>query len=194
MSFKWETLILRDKDWLHDQFVVKGMTAKAVADLIGCEKTAVHRWLERHGIKVPKPKHYMRNTKVYQAWIDMVRRCGNPKRDGYSVYGGRGIRVAERWLVFENFYADMGDPPEGMSLERMDVNGHYEPGNCKWATTQEQSLNTTRSRFVVVDGEKMNVVVAAKRYEISPTTLKWRLDRGWPHDDAVKRPIRRKAA
>jgi hypothetical protein len=71
----------------------------------------------------------------------MLQRCFNPHNRSYSYYGGRGITVCERWLKFENFYADMGDPPPGMSLDRIDVNGNYTPKNCKWATRAEQTRN-----------------------------------------------------
>jgi hypothetical protein len=139
------------------------------------------------------PKHGKRESKVYQVWVDMIRRCNNPNRENYKDYGGRGISVCDEWMTFEGFYRDMGDPPQGMSIERNDVNGNYEPSNCRWATIKEQQLNTTRSRFVVVDGEKLNVSTAAAKYGLSTTILKWRLDQGWPDDVAVKRPLRKMA-
>jgi hypothetical protein len=134
--------------------------------------------------------HGKHKTRVYQAWVDMLRRCTNPSRDSYANYGGRGISVCPEWMSFKNFYADMGDPPAGMSIERDDVHGNYEKSNCRWATISEQALNRTYHRFVVVDGERMAVAVASRRYGILETTLRARLDRGMPDEQAVKTPRR----
>lgn len=90
---------------------------------------------------VSKAKHGMYGTPVYWVWNSMVRRCKNPTSQVWKDYGGRGIRVCDRWQDFENFYADMGEPPEGHSLDRIDVNGNYEPGNCRWATKDVQQHN-----------------------------------------------------
>jgi len=88
-----------------------------------------------------KIKHGLSGSRVYRCWDNMKTRCFNPRARNYPWYGGRGITVCERWLIFENFYADMGDPPLGMSLDRIDPNGNYEPGNCRWATVAEQLAN-----------------------------------------------------
>jgi hypothetical protein len=88
-----------------------------------------------------KTKHGLCRSRAYQCWQAMKARCFNPRRRSYSWYGGRGITVCERWRIFENFYADMGDPPPGMSLDRIDPNGNYEPGNCRWATVAQQAVN-----------------------------------------------------
>ena len=85
--------------------------------------------------------HGRTGTVEYRTWQAMLRRCRNPRAKSYEDYGKRGISVCERWLKFENFFADMGLKPKGLSLDLIDNDGHYEPGNCRWATASEQARN-----------------------------------------------------
>lgn len=106
----------------------------------------------RDRIAAPRT-HGMSNSRAYIAWRSMHQRCRDPNRDSYPLYGARGIRVCERWAQFENFLADMGEPPKGTSLDRKDSEGHYEPKNCRWATAKEQSRNRRWAKLITVRGQ-----------------------------------------
>lgn len=103
------------------------------AQSCGCLRAEQHRArFETHG---------KTGTATFRVWTAMLSRCSNPNNDSYPRYGARGIKVCERWASFENFLEDMGKRPEGLSIERENNDGNYEPGNCKWATATEQSNN-----------------------------------------------------
>ena len=100
-------------------------------------------WHIEHG-KTMNLKHGLWGIPEYRSWHHMKQRCFNNKVDCWKNYGGRGISVCERWIEFENFFKDMGKRPEGTSLDRIDNDGNYEPGNCKWSTPKEQLSNRVR--------------------------------------------------
>lgn len=96
---------------------------------------------DQTGVNNPFYKHGMTKSTEYVAWQNMKRRCLDNSFPGYERWGGRGITVCERWLSFENFYEDMGDKPNGLTLERIDNNKGYEPSNCEWASYSQQIKN-----------------------------------------------------
>lgn len=95
------------------------------------------------------------STKEYFAWRDMRRRCRDPKDASYASYGGRGISVCSEWESYDQFYEDMGECPEGLTLDRIDVNGNYSKENCRWATWKEQH-NNQRRNVIVATGETLS--------------------------------------
>lgn len=131
--------------------------------------------------------HGRYRTKSYIVWTAMKGRCNNPNNHKYKQYGGRGIVVCRGWNEsFENFYADMGDPPAGLTLERKDVNGNYEPSNCCWATHKVQGNNHRKHIRVSVSGVEMNLSQACERLGLSYTTVYSRMFAyGWSEQRAL---------
>lgn len=135
-------------------------------------------------------KHSMARSDEHKIWIGMRFRCRNPRARRYEQYGGRGIRVCDRWESFENFYADMGPRPSPThSLHRLNNDGHYEPGNVVWATLEEQANNKQTSSVLTFKGETMTVTEWARRLGVPRNTLQYRLDRGYSVEDTLSIPI-----
>jgi hypothetical protein len=130
----------------------------------------------------------MYRTSTYSIWIGMRQRCTNPNAPHYGCYGGRGIKVCERWQLYENFLSDMGERPTGLSIDRVNNDGDYEPSNCRWATKQEQVENTRSNRTLTLNGETLTLSAWARRLGWPPVTIHNRLLRGWSVEDALTKP------
>src|SRR6266581_5331282 len=126
-----------------------------------------------------KPSHGFTGSKIYRIWKNMLARCTNPHNKHFMNYGGRGIIVCERWRKFENFFADMGFPPKGMMLDRIDNNKSYDKFNCRWATSKQQALNKRTNRLIEIDGVVKTAKEWADSLGICPSTIRNRLHRGW---------------
>jgi hypothetical protein len=127
----------------------------------------------------------MTKSRVYNIWFHMIERCRNPKNPAYKWYGARGIHVYKRWRKFENFLADMGEPPSGMEIERNDNERGYSRRNCRWATHKEQMNNTRRNVFLTAKGKTMTMSAWANLTGIKVGTIWRRLQLGWTHEKAV---------
>lgn len=131
-----------------------------------------------------------RPSRAFVCWTNMIQRCTNPKHSSFASYGGRGIKVCQRWLdSFDNFLLDMGEPPPGLTIDREKVDGDYEPGNCSWATRKEQGNNRRTNRSIELDGVTMNLKQWAESAGMSDKALRYRLKAGWSLREALTRPL-----
>lgn len=168
----------------------------AVKDYILSEvrhgKTRSCGCLQRSGECAHKTHGHTRGRKFspeYHSWASMMTRCRNPKSTHYADYGGRGIVVCERWNEFDNFLADMGPRLAGTTLEREDVNGNYDPGNCVWANNKRQSNNKRDNTFFEYGGRRQTVSEWAAEFGLAYNTLFARVQRlKWPIERALMTP------
>ena len=119
----------------------------------------------------------------------MRQRCNNPSNRYYSYYGGRGIRVCDRWLSFDNFLADMGEPQKWMSLDRKDNDGPYSPENCQWATKKQQVRNRRKTVFYTFQGMTLSLAEWADRFGLPYSAVWHRHKIGWK-DEKLFSPLR----
>lgn len=119
-------------------------------------------------------------TPTYRSWHSMNTRCLNPKKDNFAMYGGRGISVCAPWYDFKNFLRDMGERLSGTTLERIESNGNYEPGNCRWATPKEQSNNSRKNVILRLHGISRNIAQWSDVTGLSHGAICARIRMGWP--------------
>jgi len=144
------------KEFLCFGFSLKNGNTKSC----GCYNSLVHK--THGGTKKPK----------YAIWHSMIQRCNNPNLKRYKDYGGRGIKVCDRWLKsFDNFYNDMGQRPDGLTIERRDKNGNYEPSNCFWETNANQQKNKRNNRYITFNNETRIFSDWCKILNINNSTL-----------------------
>jgi len=124
-------------------------------------------------------------TRTYRIWQNMLSRCFNEKSTGYYRYGGRGIKVCARWCIFLNFFEDMGEAVGDLSINRIDNDGNYEPGNCQWATQKEQARNTSRTVLLDYQGEIKKQKELCEEFGVSYNMVRKRIKRGWNAQDAI---------
>lgn len=133
--------------------------------------------------------HGRAHTPIHNAWKTMKARCSNKKNKSFPRYGGRGITVCERWMTFENFLSDMGDRPDKTySIERLDNNRGYEPGNCVWAKAKTQGRNKSNNRLISACGTTLTLSEWCEMTGLGPSTISDRIKRGWDVEDALTTP------
>lgn len=141
----------------------------------GCYRREINRDIHTTHGKIRHP--------AYQSWSGMMARCHRPTHSGYKYYGDRGITVCDKWQTFAGFWEDMGPTwADGLTIERNDNNGFYEPGNCRWATNLEQAQNKRSSVFLDTQWGRITQTEAARRSGIRLMTLRSRMKNGWPKE------------
>lgn len=137
-----------------------------------------------------KVTHGLTYSPAYRVWCSMRERCLTPTNGRYHQYGGRGIRICKRWMRFENFVADMGQPQKGLTLERKDNDKGYCPSNCIWATRSQQARNRrARVRYVTFKGKRLCLTDWSKEIGLQVSTIQMRLVAyGWSVKDALTIP------
>lgn len=160
--------------------LINGLTTSC-----GCRKREV--------IGDSRRTHGKSRSKTYMIWSGMRKRCENPNVKCWAHYGGRGIKVCERWGAFENFLADMGECPKGHSIERVNNDGNYEPSNCIWADKRTQSMNKRDSHRITFNGVTKTLTEWGEAIGMNSASLRHRLKKGWPIERALTEPVKARA-
>lgn len=147
--------------------------------------------LRKEVARATRTTHGRSRTPIYWVWQRMIQRCSNPNTGEYQYYGARGISVCNRWRdSFEDFIADMGERPHGMTIERKDNSGNYEPGNCIWVFHETQMNNMNSNRILEFKGREQTIARWAREVGIKQTTLYMRINAGWSVERALTQPTR----
>jgi hypothetical protein len=174
------------------KIVKVGTLKRSLSQSCGCERNKLHkerRTTHGHAGGVNK-----KVSGEYAVWHAMRRRCYGVNTKAYPDYGGRGIKVCDRWLEpdgrgFMNFLEDMGRRPSPKhSIDRIDVNGNYEPRNCRWATRSEQNRNRRDTRYIEYNGQKKSLTCWSEQTGLNASCISFRLKSGWSVEDALTKP------
>lgn len=140
-----------------------------------------------------RSKHGLSTTKIYAIWRAMLSRCNNPSNPTFKYYGKRGITVCDEWNNINNFIKDMGEPPKGLTLDRIDNNKGYSKNNCRWVTMKTQANNTRRNKSLIWENKTFASLAEFSKYVgISQIVLNGRIFRlGWSISKAITTPIRK---
>jgi len=136
--------------------------------------------------------HGLSGSGTYRSWKDCRARCNNTNDTDFKHYGGRGITVCDEWDDYEAFLRDMGERPDGLTLDRIDVDGNYSADNCRWADAATQANNKRNNRTVVIDGIRANLSEWSRWLGVGHKTLSYRLDAGWTEEEikqGAKSPV-----
>lgn len=168
----------------NEKVVVRACLTDGRSQSCGC--------LHKEVVRAKFTTHGRSDSRAFKTWVHMRDRCNNPSNPGFHNYGGRGIGICERWSEFANFYEDMGDPPVGFTLDRIDNEGGYCKENCRWADKKTQAANTRKAFKVHCDGEVISISELARREGRCGATLRARARRLGSRDVPAEYLLKRK--
>lgn len=157
----------------------------------GIVKGQPARFIEHHAAVATRAAvrtHGLSNSPTHRSWLGMVQRCTYPKHQAWANYGGRGIKVCDKWLKLEGFVEDMGVRPAGMTLDRIDVNGNYEHGNCRWISRFDQHGNYRNNVKLTFNGKTQHIAAWERETGLGKKTIRDRLLRGWSVEETLTMP------
>lgn len=147
--------------------------------------------LQKDIVSKQSTKHGMADTRIYRFWRNMKQRCSNPKATKYEIYGGKGIKVCDEWLDFMSFYnwSTQNGYNDDLSIDRIDGDKDYTPGNCRWTTFKAQGNNTSQNHLLTYKGKTQNISQWAEELRMDSNTLNTRIARGWDIEKALTTPV-----
>lgn len=144
--------------------------------------------------KSKNKKHGMSNTRIFHCWSAMKDRCNNPNNKAYKNYGGRGITICPEWMEFQPFYdwSMANGYADNLTIDRINVNGNYEPSNCQWITKKEQNNNKRNNHLIEYNGETKTIAQWAEIAGLKRRVLTQRISSGWDIEKAMNTPVRKR--
>ena len=182
MKYRTTPYIL-EKDGVYYSFPSEKSACEFLGVPSSCVASAFRQGIPYHGYRIIKAvsEHDIYNNKrLHKIWESMRERCSYDKHPHYKSYGGRGIKVCDGWSDYIPFakWAFRNGYAENLTIDRIDVNGNYEPSNCRWITMADQLSNKRTNHYVWVDGERMTVSQCSRKYKIPKSTVRYRADKG----------------
>lgn len=164
-----------------------GILTRGESQSCGCLKKEI----QRARMVAANTLHGMTGTRTHRIWCGIVTRCTDKNSTSFKKYGAKGITISARWEHFENFYADMGNCPDGLTIDRIDNSKGYESGNCRWASMETQQNNRTNNHCATINGVTKTLAQWQKESPVCRNTIRNRLNAGWDYESAIFSPSRR---
>jgi hypothetical protein len=172
-KYYWECIC----DCGNTKIIMSSNLLRGISTTCGCGKIKIGEKTRKHG---------MAKTRIFKIWAGIRKRCTNSKCKTYPLYGGRGISISPRWDEFINFYNDMKDGySDNLSLDRINPNGNYEPGNCRWATQKTQNRNRRNNNYISLNNEIKTLSEWAEISGVNSSAIRYRINNGWDTQKAI---------